>query len=278
MKTLKLISILFLLPISNVQAYESYFIEQINDTSIYELFNLRSKLDRIPVFQLCSSNNIFSENIKWCFNRKINVEIKSVDLVNLFQDGNLREGYRRTYKSEFVITLSKNGETIDIKLLHHQLKSVSEYQLYEILNDIEWKPALKNLMPVNSKFVLKIIYDEKIRLDELWHAKKLSFLQYHKNRVEQLTSIYLEEEHTYDFDLMEQLRSFENKQKLDSIFIHLENWTDTQIEELSNTYYSKRSGINNSNTHTISELLYRWTKRFENSYEEELMKALKKNG
>lgn len=68
----------------NALAYQVALVGSVNDTTIYDLYDLGNKLDRVPEFHLCSPNSIIvDESIVLCIERKLNVDIKSVELKNL---------------------------------------------------------------------------------------------------------------------------------------------------------------------------------------------------
>lgn len=130
------------------------------DSSVYDISELYLKGDRYPqIYKVGLIGCLGPENFKSCLSFALDRNIKIVHFGSALSHLQLyREGFSRKYKSKFEILLGDDGKILSVIKIRHHLKSLPYEEVQSILESIEWLPALYNLKPVKSKFILTLVY------------------------------------------------------------------------------------------------------------------------
>ena len=187
------------------------------DTSIYNLLMFNGKNDRIPTFYSCDNElgfQIHNLSLTVCLQKSnqfiTDVEIKDASI------GDLKKGFESGlyFKSKYIIILDKNGLVESVSELEHYLETVNSKELSNWIKKTEWKPGIKGLKPVRSRFILVLNFDTKIRILEDWNNRQRSIKHNLLSYKSVLKKTYLEKGTMWDLDILEPMMKVKNINEL----------------------------------------------------------------
>ncbi len=220
------------------------------DTSIYNLLMFNGKNDRIPTFYSCGNElgfQIHNLSLTVCLQKSnqfiTDVEIKDATI------GDLKKGFESGlyFKSKYIIILDKNGLVESVSELEHYLETVNSKELSNWIKKTEWKPGIKGLKPVRSRFILVLNFDTKIRILEDWNNRQRSIKHNLLSYKSVLKKTYLEKGTMWDLDILEPMMKVKNINELIRILDEAEAQAFKIIKEFDREVMSfKYNGDQNS--------------------------------
>jgi hypothetical protein len=130
------------------------------DTSIYDIAELHTINDRYPnVYKYGSFVLKGFNSLKWHLNLSDQVDIEVISLKSTIPSQK-KIGIKTKSELEFKILLDKNGDILKCDKFFHR-DSVLSKELTDSILKCKWKPALMNLKPVKSTFILNFALKSK---------------------------------------------------------------------------------------------------------------------
>lgn len=191
--------------------------EVTRDSNIYDLYQLMGKYDRKPEVYTCSESDNFivrKNSLLQCLSASISKPISKVNIVGKMNGSIL--GYDRLArtKSTYSVVLSEYGRVEEISDVSHCLGSVNENDIISVLKQIEWKPGIKNNEAVRTQFVVELVFDEMILIDEnwlYWQGNMYEHLRFMRN---ELIQAYRHKGGIWDLEIEGPLLLLDNEAKL----------------------------------------------------------------
>lgn len=209
------------------------------DTTCYDLINLKDRSDRIPILYKCDKTNLVNNySLGNCISFKlekpiVNAIIKGIEIERMSGgrfDPNIR--FMSTYK----IVLDENGIVENVQPLVHCLESINEIDVAEILYKTEWKPAIKNMSAVKSKFLVQVFFDQSISIDESWHDTQVKILNFVEYRRKEMIEAYKQKGGLWEVEVSTWLNGFKNLEEVRKIIDEIEEEVKYFIKSKDETF------------------------------------------
>lgn len=222
----------------NSQKENSILVLQDTDTAVYDLMHLRGRLDRTPKYY---NTNIANKRFSILTMEKYFAEILSAEIVNVkmlsvsnyfsTQLGVIIDP-NYNYKSLIQVVINEVGELEDISIVKHCIFSINENDLMDATREINWQPAIKNLKPIRSNFILEIYFNPKICADDKWQKSKAAMRHSFNVNKEELIEIYMTNGVRWEMDLVIPMLKVKSKEELFKIFDEVELVSENYIKHV----------------------------------------------
>ncbi len=260
---------------------------QVEDTlELYDIFNLRGQTNRVPEFIKCKqAPAVEFDALHHCLAWELSDGDKSasypIKRVSVFSEieSNFRmasSGFHERYRSTFRLEIDSSGQVSDVKTISHCVESISENRIKDKLLVTLWEPALKDLVPVASKLVLEIIYEDQICHEEYWAKNKFGLLQWFPTYRKELMSIYLEKGVMWDLDILSPMMTYKDSIALSKSFDIVALKAHGYIDSLETIFVEEKESYKQEDCRTSPAMAPGWIDGFYNYMEKELKEELKR--
>lgn len=278
----------YLIQYSLCLIFIQYSFGQKVDTIEYDIINLTGYEDRKPEYYKCDTTNTRkyrNQHINLCLSKIVdtpsNQNRNTIKIVHIYSefDYNNRSDYRPDirYNSVFNIKLDKNGNVKSVLPISHCIESISESDIIQALKEMRWRPALKNLNPVPSKFILEIIYANTLCHEEIWSKKKAELYRRFPEYSKELISVYINEDTIWDLEILGPMMKYDNEAKLYETLKIVELNCQKHIDSLNLVYNSLINDVSKFPCQKSYDITGKWDKAFYYYMEQELKKQLTHN-
>ncbi len=256
------------------------------DSMIYKLNHLKGQQDRLPEFYKCNDSNRSSfayGSINFCLSRGLSTSLKDsnypIASVQIKDHRKTLDVYHPTirYSSMFEIKLDKQGKIKNITTLTHCLESIAEAEIIEILLNTTWRPALKDLTPVASTFIIDIIYKSNLCHEEIWSKKKAELYRRFPTYRKELMTTYLNNDTMWDLEILQPMMEYADQVPLSKTFDTVESHCRSYVDSLNIVFAGLSKEVSNYACQKSYDITKQWDRQFYYFMDEILKKELSKN-
>jgi hypothetical protein len=272
---------------------------QVTDSIIYDINHLRSQSDRVPEFFRCSDGDIryvsvgysissFS-NLEVCLSKNFNypinelndpikqISLLSADQFMWSQYLNARSTNPRYKSSAFKLELDDKGNVTMIETIRHCIEAISESNIISTLENTVWRPALRNLKPIGSSFIIEIEFNPNLCHQESWSKTKADLYRRFPVYRKELMDTYLRKGTMWDLEILTPMMKYEDESQLSKSFDSVEILCRAYLNTLNSRFNATSKEILDTDCDHTSELVSKWESEFYEFMDETIKSELTRN-